>query len=470
MKRKFMVVMLLLFTLAGVAPQTQAAAPVPSTDKVIFFSSDGMRPDIMENYAAQGHMPTYADLMREGMRGDNGLVQAFPPNTGVGWYTLATGTYPGEHGSTNNTFHRVGEGNFNNRTSFATTGILQADTILQAAERAGKTVAAVEWAGARGLVPALQGPVVDFRTFFSNRGILLNYDMPGQPERANQFGVSYQRVDLDPAAGWTNVPPSYSPAMQEQVRLTNTAFPASDNFDRFYDLYIYDSTDDSATNYDQVLAVASTDGKNGNEAAADLAQGEWADVKVTLIGARAGQTAGFYLKAIDIAPDLSQFRIYFTSIARANATYNGCTYEPGCNTPLGFEETLNADFPSSTAADFAPLEAGIVDEDTYVEQGLKWKDAHWGYLDFIFNTVGLEPNLLMLGSPVTDEFQHQFMALVTPTDMDGDPNPYYDDVEGDGILDGRVDIREGYIRSAYEEADQTLGLGRSLMGSNTTVF
>jgi 2',3'-cyclic-nucleotide 2'-phosphodiesterase (5'-nucleotidase family)/predicted AlkP superfamily phosphohydrolase/phosphomutase len=465
-----MVVMLLLFTLAGIAPQTQAAAPAPSTDKVIFFSSDGMRPDTMESYAAQGHMPTYADLMREGVRGDNGLVQAFPPNTGVGWYTLATGTWPGEHGSTNNTFHRIGEGNFNNRTSFATTGILQADTILQAAERAGKTVAAVEWAGARNLVPALQGPVVDFRNFYSNRGILLNYDMPGQPGGANTFGVSYQRVDLDPAAGWTNVPASYSPAMQEQVKLTNTAFPAGDNFDRFYDLYIYDSTNDSTTNYDRVLAVPSTSGKNGNAAVANLAQGEWADVKVTLIGARAGQTAGWYLKAIDIAPDLSQFRIYFTSIARSNATYNGCTYEPGCATPLGFEETLNADFPSSTAADFAPLEAGIVDEDTYVEQGLKWKDAHWGYLDFIFNTVGLEPNLLMLGSPVTDEFQHQFLALITPTDMDGDPNPYYDDVENDNVPDGRVEIREGYIRSAYEEADQTLGLGRTLMGSNTTVF
>ena len=34
-------------------------------------------------------------------------------------------------------------------------------------------------------------------------------------------------------------------------------------------------------------------------------------------------------------------------------------------------------FPTSTAADFAPLEAGIIDEDTYVEQGLKWADFHW---------------------------------------------------------------------------------------------
>jgi predicted AlkP superfamily phosphohydrolase/phosphomutase len=71
----------------------------------------------MERYAAEGAMPTYAELLAQGVRGDNGLVQAFPPNTGVGWYTLATGAFPGEHGSTNNTFFRTGEGNFNNRTT-----------------------------------------------------------------------------------------------------------------------------------------------------------------------------------------------------------------------------------------------------------------------------------------------------------------------------------------------------------------
>src|SRR3954471_6836671 len=126
MKRRLSIVLLLLITLVGVAPYTPAeAVPPASTEKAIFFASDGMRPDLMENYAAQGYMPTYAALMNAGVRGVNGLVQAFPPNTGVGWYTLASGTDPAEHGSTNNTFHRVGEGNFNNRTSFATTGILQ---------------------------------------------------------------------------------------------------------------------------------------------------------------------------------------------------------------------------------------------------------------------------------------------------------------------------------------------------------
>ncbi|MGH2463365.1 MAG: 5'-nucleotidase C-terminal domain-containing protein [Candidatus Limnocylindria bacterium] len=480
--RRSIVLLTVLSLLVSLAPAPVGAVKppsVPRTDRVIFFSSDGMRPDLVDKYVGEGAMPTYAAMLASGVAGDNGLIQAFPPNTGVGWHTLATGTWPGEHGSMNNTYHRVGEGNFNNRTSFATTGALQADHIGQAAERAGKSVVSMEWVGSRNLVPALQGPVVDFRTFFSNRGILLNYDLPGQPALANAFGVSYQRVDLDPAAGWTNVPASFSPAMQEQLVLTNTAFPASLNHNRFYDLYIYDSTDDATTNYDRVLAVDSAASKDGNAAAADLGAGDWADIKVTLDGALAGKTGGWFLKAIDIAPDLSQFRVYFTSIARANATYNAL----GVAGSAAFEETLNASFPSSTAADFAPLEALIVDEDTYVEQGLQWADAHWAYLQYILGstpvpTLGggtiaplhVQPQLLLMGNPVTDEFSHQFMGLVTPTDLDGNPNPYFDDLTNDDIPDGRLAIREGYIRSAYHEADGTLALGTSLVEGNETVF
>ena len=471
----------LVVAVPAIAQSKQPAASRPEADQVIMFAADGMRPDLMEQYAAEGLMPTYAELMEQGVVGENGLVQAFPPNTGVGWSTLATGAYPGEHGSTNNTFHRTGEANFNNSTSFAATGILQADAIQQAAERAEKTVVSMEWVASRSLVPAMVGPVVDFRSFFSRRGVLVNYDLPGQPDGANAFGVDYFRVDLEEAAGWTNVPESFSSPKQQQ--LTNTTTFAAANPTRVYDLYIYDSTDDATTNYDGVLVVPTTAGKDGNAAVADLAQGEWADVKVTLTGPRDGQTAGFFINAIEIAPDLSKFRIYFTSVARANATYNGCDYEADCETPLGFEETLNAEFPSSTAADFAPLEAGIVDEDTYVEQGLMWKDAHWKYLEFILGTgqvptvdggtidgLGIEPDLLLAGTPVTDEFSHQFMGLYTPTDIDGNPNPYFDDVDNDDIPDGRVGIREGYVKSAYEEADGTLGLARELMGEDATVF
>ncbi len=201
-----------LALLASLAGATGSGDANPgSADKVILFASDGMRPDLMEDYARHRHMPTYRELMREGVRGRNGLVQGFPPNTGVGWATLATGAWPGVHGSMNNTFHRLTDPSFNSSTSFAAPGVLQADTLGQAAERAGKQVVSVEWVAARGYVPALQGPVVDFRSFFSRRGILLNYDLPGQPGGANQFGVDYFRVDLDEASGWTNVPDLVQP-------------------------------------------------------------------------------------------------------------------------------------------------------------------------------------------------------------------------------------------------------------------
>ena len=69
------------------------------------------------------------------------------------------------------------------------------------------------------------------------------------------------------------------------------------------------------------------------------------------------------------------------------------------------------------------------------------------------------------------------MALVTPTDADGDPNPCFDvipkfdDVQctGRGTA-GRVAIREGYIRSAYADADEKLAVTRSLMGGKPTTF
>ena len=95
-------------------------------------------------------------------------------------------------------------------------------------------------------------------------------------------------------AGWTNVPASQGTrTKQTQFRVRNTAFPAADNVDRFYDLYIYDSAG-SAAGYDHVLVVPATAGKNGSMAVANLTPGDWAEAKVTLTGARTGQTAGFY--------------------------------------------------------------------------------------------------------------------------------------------------------------------------------
>jgi 2',3'-cyclic-nucleotide 2'-phosphodiesterase (5'-nucleotidase family) len=445
--------------------KTHAAGPT----RVVLFSSDGMRPDLMQQYAAAGAMPTYAGLMATGVRGANGMVQAFPPNTGVGWYTMATGTYPSEHGSTNNTFHRTGD-SFANSTSFSGAGVLQADTIANAAERAGKKVAQIEWVGGRNA--GISGPTVDFVNFFSTRGVLTAPAIADEQNGAAAFGLSYQVAAFADASGWTNVPAST--LTPKQTTLTVPTSFAAQNPTRTYDVYIYAA----GSGYDHALLVRSGAGKDGSQAAATLAVGDFKEIKLTgadgLIGARAGQTAGFYTKLISLAPDLSSFKLYFTSVERVIAT---CA-TAACNAlPAGgsgenrLEKYIADNLPTAVSADFAPLEARIIDEDTYVEQGRDLEKAYGdAVLEYILGTLQPDTNLALVGFPVTDEFSHQFMGLYTPTDMDGDPNPYFDNVDGVGPPDGRTAIREGYVRSAYHEADAKLALARSLMGGNPTTF
>src|SRR6266487_1861054 len=228
--------------------------------------------------------------MRQGATGENGMLQAFPPNTGVGWYTMATGAYPAEHGSTNNTFFRSGEGNFNNRTSFSGAGVLQADTIAAAAERAGKKVAQVEWVG--GAQAGIAGPTVDFANFFSTRGVLTTPAVPDEQAGAASFGISYQVASFAPASGWTNVPLGDPAAPAQETTLTIATTFAAQNPTRVYDIYVYDSIVDGNPAYDHTILVPSGASKDGSQAAANLAVGDFRDVKLTgaqgLLGARAG--------------------------------------------------------------------------------------------------------------------------------------------------------------------------------------
>src|SRR4051794_9614463 len=149
------------------------------SSKLLFFTSDGMRQDAIERYADEGVVPGFRDLLKHGAyASDHGLLTQAPPNTGAGWFTLTTGAWPGVHGSTNNTFYidgspfdpaRSGTSGFNTSTAaFSNPSILQAETLAQAAERGGKKVAQIEWAGGRS--GPIQGPTLDFRNFRSGRG------------------------------------------------------------------------------------------------------------------------------------------------------------------------------------------------------------------------------------------------------------------------------------------------------------
>ena len=238
--------------------------------------------------------------------------------------------------------------------------------------------------------------------------------------------------------------------------------------------YIFDSTNDGTVNYDRVLFSRSKSGA-APDAVGTLAKGEWADVKVTLhdlplVNGQPnplnGQTAGMLVKVEELTASLDRVRLFHTSVSRAIATWPTWGGEPGFTG--SFEEYLAQTFPTSTAADFAILEAGVTSEDTYVEQGLYWATGHVPMLKYVATTY--KPDLLLVGMPTTDEFQHQFLGLVSPKLPGGGANPAYDDVFLDGTKDNRVAQREAYIRTAYQEADEVLTLARSLLGKNPTTF
>ena len=464
-----LLILSLLLTPAG-ALAASAQFPLAQNqdgDRIIFFAADGLRQDFVESMASD--LPNFRRLLRSGAKAtDDGLLTQAPTNTGSGWYSLATGAWPGVHGSTNNTFH-INGAPFANRTSAFDSAALQAETLAQAAERAGKRVVQIEWAGGR--VGLINGPTVDFRSFLSGRGVATNYISPTDDATfVTSFGLQFDHpagfagqapfegAEPVDAVGWTNVPQSHSPAREMRLRVLDFG---TDKYG--LNAYIFDSSNDNQVNYDHVLFSLTKDGQN---AVATLQRGEWADVKVTVIGGSLeGKTAGMLIKVEELTGDLSQVRLFHTSVTRANASWVGWS-EPGFTGD--FAEYVAQNFPTSMAADFAVLEAGIVSEETYVEQGLYWETAHHPLISYIIKRY--KPDLAMIGYPITDEFQHQFLGLIVPTLPNGDPNPAYDDVQVNGTPDNRVDERTEFIARAYQGADATLGLVRSLMRSDLNIF
>ena len=308
--------------------------------------------------------------------------------------------------------------------------MLQAESIAQSAERGGLKVAQVEWAGGRNAT--IQGPTIDFQSFFSGRGVATNFigkagdvlfdDAPFIAAFGLQFDhpggyagqPAFPAAAPTPATGWTGtLPATFSPAMEMRLRVLDA--PAVDKYG--LNAWIFDSTNDGTTNYDKVLFSPT---KSAADSVGILRKGEWADVKVKIVGgASAGLTAGMLVKVEELTGDLSRVRLFHTSVSRAIASWPTWPGEPGFTGD--FAEYLAQKFPTSTAADFAILEAGVTSEETYVQQGLYWKTGHEPMLEYVVEKY--DPDLLLAGMPTTDEFQHQFLGLVSPKLPNGAAEP-----------------------------------------------
>jgi predicted AlkP superfamily pyrophosphatase or phosphodiesterase len=385
-----------------------------------------MRHDLMKRFVADGVMPAYAEILATGAEADGGMIPNVPANSGPGWAALITGASPAVNGVTNNTFHDNTQPVSPWGVSAWTAGMNQAETILDAAEDAGLTVMSL---GVQTFDTASipTGVVMDsYPDWSTGRGIVANYEVPLQWTDLLATGpyLSNTVVEFAEAEGWTNAPDSFSPAQEAPLAMLAFSGTPVD-----YLLYIFDSTDDGTTNYDRVMVAP---GKDAAEGTAIVGVGEWSEDIPATVDDVAG---GFYVKLLELAPDLSQFRLYFTPVTRARAW------------PESVEEDVVANFDAIKPIDYSPYILGMIDAETFVEQQIDNAEL-LGQEIYPYLIRTYEPDLVLAGSEATDAIQHRFLSLAIEggDQYDAENGPTYY-----GYLEAAYRATDDFVRALWDE-------------------
>ena len=349
-----------------------------------------------------------------------------------------------------------------NRTAAFDPNVLQVETIAQSAERGGLKVAQVEWAGGRNAT--IQGPTIDFQTFFSGRGVATNFigsrraavrrrgvhrgvrpavRPPGRLRRPGR--LPGRRADGRHRLDRTSRR-SYSPAKEMRLRVLDFGV------DKYgLNAYIYDSTNDGRPT---TTASCSRRTKGGADAVGDLAEGEWADVKVKIHGgALDGKTAGMLVKVEELTE---------RPVARAPVPHLGDPSDRhagrrGRASPASrrLRRVPRPEVPDLDGGRLRHPRGGRRPARRPTSSRASTGRPATGRCSSTSSKT-YQPDLLMVGMPTTDEFQHQFLGLVTRRLPNGAANPAYDDVNLDGVRTTGSTPALGFIRRPTHEADETL--------------
>ena len=274
-------------------------------------------------------MPGFRDLLRHGATASgNGLLTQAPPNTGAGWFTLATGAWPGVHGSTNNTFHINGQP-FAQLARRRSTPRRAPGRDARPGRRARRQEGRPDRVGRRPQRRDRRARRSTSATSAPGRGVATNYIAPTD-SAAFTAGVRPAVRPPDGFAGQAPFPQAapaprpagptcrsrFSPAKEMRLRVLD----ARRRQVRPQRLHLRQPRrPQHALRPRAVLAAPRT----ATTRSATSREGEWADVKVTIHEPAAldGKTGGFLVKVERLARDLSQVRLFHTSVTRAIATW-----------------------------------------------------------------------------------------------------------------------------------------------------
>ena len=434
----------------GGAP-AEAGTAITADDggKLLFFASDGLRQDAVEKYSDERVTPGFRELLRKGAYASgHGLLTQAPPNTGAGWFTLATGAWPAVHGSTNNTFH-INGGPFANSTSALPHHAAASSRRRRSRSRPSAAASrSPRSSGPAGAAARSTGRRSTTGSFRSGRGVATNYIAPEDSAQfIAAFGLQFDHPDgfarpRPLRRGRAAPPPPAGPACRAPTaRPRRCGCACSTARSRSRQVRPQrvplrqpqrppDALRPRALQH--APRAAPTRSATSPRASGPTSRSRSTRPRPTRSTARPARSSS---RSSGSTGDLSQVRLFHT-VGDARHRDAGRPGPARRASPARSRTASPSAGPSSQAGDFAVLEAGIVSEETYIEQGEYWETLYQPLIKYVLDTY--QPDLAMVGYPVTDEVQHQFLGLVTRKLPNGDDNPSWDDVNLDGERDHRV--------------------------------
>jgi predicted AlkP superfamily phosphohydrolase/phosphomutase len=393
--------------------------------KLLMLGLDAALPDLIAKFTAEGSMPVTKKLIEKGWF--SRMITTFPPLTAAAWGAITTGAGPGTAAIPSLMVHKPGEPLDKWHTSFCR-HILEAETLWEAAGKAGKKTLLVNWPvtwplgvdNGIQLAASLNPP---FRYFYMPLwDIASSAIFSTSVERCNQIPGRAIQVHPQPAKDWTNIPPHSGTPLEVVIEVPPTYAKGLK-----YHVLLLDS---KGNGYDQVLIARS---KDAAEEITTLYKGEkstW--ISETFTDAEGKFKAGrfyFYLVELD-GP--ATFKLYQSAINTAEEI----------TLPSELTQELDeAAGPYIEVDDPWAYMDGWVGIDFYLDQltaqndwwakatayGLKKTD--W---DMAFSWVG-----------TIDHIQHVLYGGIDPKSC------HYNPAEAPKIMD--------YIRRIYAEVDARIG-------------
>jgi len=364
-----------------------------SSSRTILISFDGAQPEVIEKLLEQRKLHRnggFAELIAKGTRA-RGMISVLPTLTATNHITIATGAYPERTNIPMNTFHLTDTALTATTSGFSTP--IDAETLWEAARRQGKKVITIAFAGADGR---------------------------GEKRRGDQtlgFGVrdgfsfvkfmNASHFDAASADAWNlgSQPCEFKKANIGTATANQVFFQTFSLGQVFVNVLVCDTVFDGQELYD--TAFFDFDKNLSNSFIARMRQGDWAPFELPLLAPsdaafpeQGRGKIGAWVKLLAFDPDLGTFNIYLGDIAH-NVGFPQ-SFVDDIDNALGF-------WPAEP--DFFQLEAGRIDEATYMEQlerlAVYLKDA------MLLAMENHEFDLLMGYQVQTDEAGHQFL-LVDP--------------------------------------------------------